>query len=298
MRLITLTSILLITLYSSLSQAQERNVGITACDSLECQEQFREFRKLARNGSPRAQLTLAGMYYAGYGIERDVHKSLSWYRRAAKYGGVAFGTYRAGMIYLFDKEVDQDVEKGIEFLKRAAKADHAHAASVLSDLHLYGTFVEKDMEEGIKWLKVAAKLRHKDSIYDLAKLYEEGDHVEKNEQTAIKLYKKIAKRLPEARDRLLALGAIDERDNVFASTRGNGMERVVVFAPDLPRMFNIQLDGIKATNKYNSPKTCSRISSSPCGNQVLQIVAADDIQHVFDGVFINHMRDIKAMIGH
>lgn len=298
MRAITFTSILILTLYSSLSYTQERNVGITACDSLDCQQQFKEFRKLARNGSPRAQLTLAGMYYAGYGIERDVQKSLSWYRRAAKYGGVAFGTYRAGMIYLFDKEIEQNVEKGVEFLQRAAKADHAHAASVLSDLYLYGTFVEKDMKEGVKWLKIAANLRHKDSIYDLARLYEEGTHVEKNEQTAIELYKKVAKRLPEARDRLLALGAIDEKDDIFASTRGNGIEKVVVFAPDLPRMFDIQLEGIKSTNKYNNPKTCSRISSSPCGNQVLQIVLADDIQHVFDGVFINHMRDIKAMVGH
>lgn len=115
------------------------------------------------------------------------------------------------------------------------------------------------MKAGVKWLKVAANLRHKDSIYDLARHYEEGVHIEKGEATAIKLYKKVTKRLPEARARLLALGVIDEKDDIFASTRGDDIERVVVFAPDLPRMFDIQLKGIKSTNKYNNPKTCSRI---------------------------------------
>lgn len=296
MRLITLTLISCMALVSAApAKANEGVVGIEGCETKQCQSQFKEFRKLARNGSPRAQLTIAGMYYAGYGVERDVKQALNWFRKAAKFGGVSFGTYRAGMIYLFDKEVEQNIEKGVEFLKRAAEADHPQAAWVLANLYIGGKLVEKDMMEGFKWLQLGAKLGDPESLYRLAKYYEDGITGKKETAAAISLYKVAAKTLPKARERLLELKAVDKNDDIFAGTEDNGMEKITVTAPDLPTMFDTSLESIKATGKFNSPKTCSRLSSSPCGTQVTQVVAADKIQDMFDGAFSSYMSGISAM---
>lgn len=296
MRLFTLTllsSICLISVQPAI--AEEGIVGIEGCETKQCQGQFKDFRKLARNGSPRAQLTIAGMYYAGYGVERDVKQALNWYRKAAKFGGVSFGTYRAGMIYLFDKEVEQNIEKGIEFLKRAAEADHPQAAWVLANLYISGNLVEKNMMEGFTWLQLGAKLGDPESLYRLAKYYEDGITGKKETAAAISLYKVAAKTLPKARERLLELKAVDKNDDIFASTEDNGIEKITVTAPDLPSMFDTSLASIKASGKFNSPKTCSRLSSSPCGTQVTQVVAADQIQDMFDGAFSSYMSNISAM---
>ena len=42
-----------------------------------------ELRSLARDGDARAQDTLAGLYVAGIGVERDVPRAMRWYCRVA-----------------------------------------------------------------------------------------------------------------------------------------------------------------------------------------------------------------------
>lgn len=299
MRLVSIALISLFTLFSAQGNSAE-NVEITACDTSVCKKHYKDFRKLARNGSPQAQLAIAGMYYSGYGVEKDVKESLNWYRKAAKHGGVKFATFRAGMIYLFDKDIEQDIDKGIEFLQRAAEAGHPEAAYTLANIYMGGKMVQKNMLKGFRYLEQGAKLGDPESLFKLGNYYEAGITGKKETAAAISVYKIAAKKLPAARERLAELakeGRIDKRDDIFASTEDNGIEKITVTAPDLPELFDTSLASIKATGQFNNKKTCSRISSSPCGNQVVKMINRTDMQNMFDNVFMDNMINIAAMTG-
>ena len=278
------------------THAQNEPVGIVECDTAACKNQFKEFRKFARNGSPHAQLTIASMYYAGYGVERNVNESLKWFRKASKHGGAAFSRYRAGMIYLFDPAIEQDIDKGMEFLTRAADTDHPQAAYVLASIYINGKLVEKDMMKGLQWLQVAAKLGDPEALYDLARFYEDGITGKNETAAAISLYKAAAPKHQKARERLLELKAINQQDDIFASTRNNGIEKITVTAPELSKLLITSLDSIKASGRFNRAQTCSRLASTPCGTQVAQLVAPEKIQHVFDGVFYTQMRNFQRLL--
>ena len=54
--------------------AEPAPVNITPCDTEVCAQKFKEFKKLARYGSPEAQIVMAGMLYIGYGTEKRRRK--------------------------------------------------------------------------------------------------------------------------------------------------------------------------------------------------------------------------------
>jgi TPR repeat protein len=66
--------------------------------------------------------------------------------------------YQLGMLYLFGKGVAQDVDQGIEWLKRAAENGSYLAANELGQVYLAGRGVAPDEQEAMKWLERATRL--------------------------------------------------------------------------------------------------------------------------------------------
>ncbi|MET0091626.1 MAG: tetratricopeptide repeat protein [Candidatus Thiodiazotropha sp.] len=66
--------------------------------------------------------------------------------------------YQLGLLYLSGKGVDLDVEKGVDWLKRAAEGGSYKAANELSQIYLSGKGVERDEQEAIKWLELATRI--------------------------------------------------------------------------------------------------------------------------------------------
>ncbi len=66
--------------------------------------------------------------------------------------------YQLGMLYLFGKGVTQDVEQGMEWLKRAAENGSYLAANELGQIYLAGRGVATDEQEAMKWLELATTL--------------------------------------------------------------------------------------------------------------------------------------------
>ena len=66
--------------------------------------------------------------------------------------------YQLGMLYLFGKGVGQDVEQGIEWLKRAAENGYYLAANELGQIYLAGRGVAPNEQEAMKWLELATAL--------------------------------------------------------------------------------------------------------------------------------------------
>jgi TPR repeat protein len=59
---------------------------------------FKEFRKDAVKGDPRAMEAVAVMLHMGEGVKQDLKKALSWYRKAAEKGDAA-GMANVGIMY-------------------------------------------------------------------------------------------------------------------------------------------------------------------------------------------------------
>lgn len=278
MRLTSIAALATIcTLYSASSISA--TVPITSCETTQCKQEFKGYKKLAKNGSAQAQMVLAGMFYSGYGTERSSKKALKWYRLASKTRHSGFAAYRAGLIMLFDQEIERDIEKGMTLLAKAARMKSKDAAYQLADIYIQGELVAQDLNQAEGWLIMASELNHAKSQYRLGLLYEAGVLGEPQPQQAIALYQKAAeKNNIQAIERLQLLGTTSDKEDVFAATRGNNIERIAVNAPELSKLLNLTLTSIKETGRYNHPQSCSRIRGSHCDN-VITVTGSVDIEN-------------------
>lgn len=257
-------------------------VNITPCETDACLGKFREFRSLARNGSPEAQIVVAGMYYIGYGVEKDAKKALKWYRKAAR-RGANFATYRAGLLFIYEPSIEQDIEKGMELITDAAESGFPDAIHRLADMYIQGNVVKQDLMQAEKWLLEADKLEHGNSQFRLGLIYESGALGEKQLNKAIEFYQKASKNQNQpAYERLVLLGAVEADPDVFASTANDDIERITVSGPDFMEMLDLSLDTIKDSGLYNKRQTCSRIPGAICGN-TSSITSKDGIDDFMNG---------------
>lgn len=283
MRILTLASLFII---SSLlpTSANARNVSIEACDSSNCKMEFKQYRKFARNGSPQAQIVLAGMYYSGYGVEQNSEQALRWYKNASRTRNTknsSFASYRAGLMYLFDHNTEQNIEKGVNLLTKSASKGNPEAAYQLADIYLQGQIIEQDLVQAEKWLSVASELNDAKSQYRLGLIYEGGFLGEKQTEKAIALYKKAAKQQNiSALERLNLLGVTEKQGDVFALAEGDNMEKITVSAPDLSTLMQVTLTTIKDSKKFNRRQSCSKIPGSQC-EHVNSILTDQEIEQYF-----------------
>jgi hypothetical protein len=103
------------------------------------------FRKAARQGDGNAQLTLAGCYEDGYGVQKDPTEARKWY------------------------------EKGIESFRQAAMQGDRNAQLSLARCYEDGQGVEKNPTEAQKWHEKAAGQGQDDAQLALGFLFDQKD---------------------------------------------------------------------------------------------------------------------------
>jgi len=133
---------------------------IEACNTPECVDYFKKYKKFARAGYADAMATLAELYTYGYGTERNTKKALKQYRKAAKYGSVK-GQFKAGMILISDEKY-KDIDAGARYLKKAARNKDNNAALILA--MVYSSKNKLDFSESDKWLTQAYSKGHVNAV--------------------------------------------------------------------------------------------------------------------------------------
>jgi TPR repeat protein len=174
-------------------------------------------QKGAAKGDADSMLRLAWGYEEGdYGIQVDKLTALKWYEMAAK-NNSAKGYYGAAYLYLHDKTVPRNADKGIAYFKRSAELGSDDALYQLATLYLTGdSGVKENHDEAYKIIK---KLKAQDSYlaYDLESfIYEFGIDRPKNSQKAMLLQLKSVQAQRVVPDNLgvlntLGLDSFDER---------------------------------------------------------------------------------------
>ncbi|MET0066512.1 MAG: tetratricopeptide repeat protein [Candidatus Thiodiazotropha sp.] len=66
--------------------------------------------------------------------------------------------YQLGLLYLAGQGVAQDVDQGVDWLKRAAEGGSYKAANELSQIYLSGKGLPRDETEAVKWLELATRI--------------------------------------------------------------------------------------------------------------------------------------------
>jgi hypothetical protein len=170
-----LISILVTGLYSGNTLAATATIG--PCQKASCVDYFQKYKKYARIGYSDAMVTLAEMYYYGHGTEMNKKKALKQFKDAAKYGSVK-GQHKTAMMYLNNEEF-KDIDKGIKYLKKAARNNSTGSSFLLGIMYFDKDFYEQDFQEADKWLSKAYKGGFK-KMLPYIELIKKSDHFNKS----------------------------------------------------------------------------------------------------------------------
>lgn len=114
-----------------------------------------------------AQTSLGALFAAGEGVGVDVHRAMSWYRKAAQHGhGVA--QYNVGVMYASGPY--KDTAEALKWYRLAAAQGVASAHFNLGVMSARGTDVPRDLVQAHRLLAAAATLGHPNAKASLAQL--------------------------------------------------------------------------------------------------------------------------------
>jgi cell division septation protein DedD len=166
---------------------------------------YKEFKRLADAGNPRAQYNLGVMYLSGRGVEQDFVAAAEWHRKAAEQG-LAEAQHGLGTMYYRGDGVTQDFIEAAKWFRLAAEQDLPNAQFNMSVMHFNGQGVRKDSLEVVKWISMAAANGQKDAMFRLGNMYEEGSLFTKDKREALRWYRRAAEAgRQEAADRAASL---------------------------------------------------------------------------------------------
>jgi len=130
--------------------------------------------KAAQQGEPTAQYELATIYAEGLGVPRDPNAALAWAGKAADQGNRE-AQFSAGRV-LIESENPTSKAKGLDYLTKAAEADHSTAVLFLATAVGNGQFgLTKDEARAETLLKPLAEKGNADCQFVLAALYKHGE---------------------------------------------------------------------------------------------------------------------------
>lgn len=260
-RNVFLLSLLTILSQPSFASPEMSSSKLEKCMSTECVNMFKQFKKYARHEMPIAMETLGNFYMHGYGVKQNFTKALRNYERTAKYGS-ATAQYKTGLMYILGMGVEEDnIEKGITWLRWSFKNGNNDAAYYLAALYIKGEKVEKDLLIAKDWLEKSSKMGHGKSQFLLAQLYETGSFGSDQQSKAIALYSKSAFKSDGAKERLIALN-VPLPEQVDTDT---DIEHIEVASLPFMEMMELKLAGLK---NYAIPgaNTGSMVIAAHCRN--------------------------------
>ncbi len=166
------------------SPATPKTAGSPSADDL-TGEAKSSYAKAA-GGDADAQSYIGFAYWEGEDAPENVDKAVYWLKKATDQGH-AGAKALLGIIYIVEPDF-KNVQKGLEFLKDAAKNDN-DAAAVLAMFLFYGETlgIKRDAEGAFAAAQKGAEAKDMDAIALLALLYYTGDGVEADSKRAHEL---------------------------------------------------------------------------------------------------------------
>ncbi|KAM0677074.1 hypothetical protein BDAP_002365 [Binucleata daphniae] len=133
------------------------------------------------------------------GLKKSIERAISLYASAAKQNN-AFATFRLAQCFESGKGKQLNIEKSITFYRCAAKLGGIEAMHIYGSILIHGELgLRKDISQGLFYLKLAAQAASKHypfPFYDLARCYEneeDAPEITVDHEYAFQLFEKGAK---------------------------------------------------------------------------------------------------------
>ncbi len=143
-----------------------------------------QVKSRADKGDPMAQAAMGLLYRRGILVRQNEKVACEYYRKASRHGPPA-SAYRYAMCI-----AETDRARFMPLLQQAAEGGHAAAQHLLGEAYLTGK--EQNIQRGAEWVMRAAAQGRPSARSLLAWLYASGTGVPKDEQKAFELYKAAA----------------------------------------------------------------------------------------------------------
>lgn len=156
----------------------EARLGLIYADENSEAKDYKEaaawLTKAAQKGNADAMSALAGLYFLGLGVPRDMAQYIYWLKQAANHERVddeitLSNAYATGMF-----GVPQDDAQSVAWLQAAAEQGSAKAQVQLATLYEFGQKVPKDDTQALFWLKKATDQHDCRAEQLMAERYELG----------------------------------------------------------------------------------------------------------------------------
>jgi len=257
LKLLLFTSFLTFTVLPMPIQA----IAFDTCMEDKCIVYFNKWKAMimARAKQATAMSAVAELYYQGYGTEKNLDKSLRYFRKASRYQ-FAYAQYRTGVFYLMEDGFI-DNQKGIKYLKKAARSGHTESAFLLGVIFGTGELGIKDVGESDKWLVKALERKHSIAQKYAGYLYKtgqvnEGHYVKVNE--AIKEVQMATSNINQEKGQVTLLNA----EIQWPSEHNE--EIITVSAPSLDDVFDYELIHSRIAGPTINSATGSNIRGQRC----------------------------------
>lgn len=163
---------------------------VTSTTAFDTDDLTQIFRR-ATQGDPEAQCHIGICYYEGKGIEQDVQKAVEWYRKAAEQG-YAEAQNRLGVRYDRGEGVEENSKIANEWYLKAAKQGHAKAQFNIGWHYCIGDGIAEDLKQAAHWFSKAAEQGHAEAQFYLGLSYLAGEGVTEDSKQAVAWFLKSA----------------------------------------------------------------------------------------------------------
>lgn len=153
---------------------------------------LKKLRKMAAQGSGEADFMLAGLFFSGYGVDKNTDSVVAYVNKAVEKNYMAAIEYLA---YDYSDDGDfygKDEKKSLEYYIKAAKRN-IYFQTRLGNIYYTGALGEENISEAYKWYKKAADKGETNAQFKLGEYAFYGyGNIQKDINTAYKWYQKAA----------------------------------------------------------------------------------------------------------
>jgi len=221
---------------TSLAKMYSDGVGV----GKDCNKSIELLKKAINNGDPNATKVLAGMYYEGFCVVKNISCSSELYESLNRYleeddfyigersfwgigvdidydkavkiikknyeSSVYSAGYTLGIAYAYGYGVEKDYEKMYKYFLESAMAGNNKSQFNVGFCLYNGMGVQVDQKKAVEWVMRAANKNHVKSLAFMGDIHMTGEVVEKDIEKAKEYYQKASERGSEkAKKRLESL---------------------------------------------------------------------------------------------
>lgn len=164
---------------SSSLKANDYELGLYELNRGSFKAALAQFEPLAMDGFSPAQYQLAIMYKEGYGVTKNLQKTVELLTLAANQND-SDAQFNLSLLYSEGEGVKKDLTKAFTLMQKSAKKGLASAQYNLAVIYYQGLGTHADKYEASKWYQKAAKQNFALAQFNLALMYFNGEGVEKS----------------------------------------------------------------------------------------------------------------------